>query len=350
MRTVKMYRIGSDPEALAVHLLQTTAGKRTPVLLGATQLVGDNRELTLRSFIGCDGHAATMELRPPPCNNVQWHLTKLATGLSHIRVALGDAQVQGSALTALLAQPNLGRETCGGHIWVSLYYRSKLAEHAVNYMGVIFDNQRGDLIRSNQSYVGADVDSLPRNTLQKYRDLAYSGDEISTELCWRKLHYLLFPLEKALFGGARRAREDTVSDQFVRLPSSQRIMDPGTPIKPGFAYFRFEYRYPSTWLSHPTMALTYLGLAKLAILNWDILPSLPQMRAADGEVVGVDGMKKSGWASVLRARLKTLTEHPDFRQTPDLAGLTEALNTTLGVKLSFPLYVDFDAWMQYTPH
>ena len=346
MRTVSLYRIGSDPEALAVRLIKT-GSKPTPQLINATVLVGENRDHTLQSFIGCDGHAATMELRPPPCHNVQWHLVKIADGLGHIRGALDNEAEAGGAPTALLAQPNLGRETCGGHIWVSLYYRSKLAEQMVHQAGVVYSPERGELLRSNQ--ILPTTEERRWNT-QRYRDLAANGDELSVELCWRKVHHLVGPLEEAVFGGARANRAAVVSDPFVRLPTSQATIDNPSLYREGMAYFRFEYRYPTTWLSHPTLALAYLGLAKLAILNWDALPNLNSMRAADHETTFTGAGKRSYWANLLHQRLTSLQATSGFRATPDLAGVPEAVAAVTRLKISYPLYVDFDAWLQYRPN
>lgn len=345
-RTVQLYRIGSDPEALAVHVRAGAEGKLSTHLIPAPHLVGENRDLTLRSFIGCDGHAATMELRPPPCHNVQWHLIKIAYALDRIRFTLDQERLATNITNGLLAQPTLNRETCGGHIWVSLYYKSKLSHDLVHRAGLVWSVDHHDFIRSGQAWhTPDDTGPLSRQTTQKYRDLATAGEELSVELCWRKLHHLLRPLEMTLFHTNRGAREG-LSDPYYRMPNHQTGLENPALYRPGMAYFRFEYRFPTTWLSHPAMAFSYLGLAKLAVLNWDNLPSLPKLVEADNQA-SVAGLKKTGWRDLLYTRLQALKSEKGFRITNDLKGLDAALHLTTSAKINYPLFVDFGAWQQY---
>ena len=79
MRQVRFKLIGSDPELVFV--------KNKPggwSLVNAPLLVGEDKNLRNRSLIGCDGHASTAELRPPPCHNVRWHLQKIAWCMQEI--------------------------------------------------------------------------------------------------------------------------------------------------------------------------------------------------------------------------------------------------------------------------
>ena len=87
---------------------------------------------------------------------------------------------------------------------------------------------------------------------------------------------------------------------------------------PANSFFHAEYRRPSTWLSHPDVAYTYLAMAKLIALNLKrrFPASLPS------------GETPAAWKDVVRLRLQHLLEKglvsADLRALPDkLRFLTE---------------------------
>lgn len=333
MRTVTFWRIGSDPEAL-FGMGSGPSGRieRIP----ATRFVGSDRAQTLRSFIGCDGHAQTAELRPPPCHNVLWHLMKIANGLAHIHKALPSD-------VFVLAQPSLSRETMGGHIWISLFYNNPLAAKMVHQLGQVYNESAGGMMQSMQLRDDSRAGVVSTMERRDYVDQCIAGQNLTVDTCWMKLHYLIEPLEMLTFAGTRAERTNGVNDLYVRLPNAGP--DSGIPYRPESAYFRFEYRFPSTWLHSPQLAFCYLGLAKLAILNWDSLPELDGLRQAmaHGRI-----SKRSTWAKMLYTRIQDLRKHKLFRITPDLARLLSTLKDVVNAPApTLPIRVDHEAWNLY---
>lgn len=348
--SVELSRIGSDPEFSFV----TPDQNRKVHLVSAHTLVGDDKDLRLRSFIGTDGHASTAELRPNPCRNVYWHLLKIADGLHEVRNSIRYHSRKMDRPLLAVAQPSLGpSETMGGHIWISFWYKSKLSSDVVHKAGIIYDNDQRDYRRSNQQRP-IEPDQMPtrlsQTKLQQYIDLAQRGEELSLDLCWKKLHYLIHPLEMMLYGKVRTDRTSPhVRDHYIRTPDLPSEADQAM-FRPGWAYFRFEYRIPSTWLQHPTLAFAYLGLAKLAMLNWDLLPNWKILSTTFAlDTAGTSPLDADGWRKKLQERYTWLTEHPDYRATRDLNGLGDALNALYNVELSFPALIHFDAWESLKP-
>lgn len=346
MGLVELHRVGSDPEfSFAVP---DQAGNVH--LLSADVLVGGDRDLRLKSFIGTDGHPSTAELRPAPCNNVYWHLLKIADGLNEVDRSMQYYSVKRDHPIVAVSQPSLGKgpsgqlETMGGHIWISMWFNSKISANAIHDGGYIWNGDSHDSYPSRQGRENGK--RLTPKQYQDYMDLATSGQELSMDLCWRKLHYLLHPLEMMLFGKVRGDRQpggSGVKDPYIRLPD-HATSDDLACYREGKAYIRFEYRFPSTWLQHPTLAFVYLGLAKLAILNWDLLPGLSDLQKENLLVHTVAGHSVNLWRDILKRRVAYLMDQKEVRSTRDLRGLFDALEELYKVTLTFPALINFEAW------
>lgn len=345
MGLVQLSRLGSDPEfSFAVPDDRGRAN-----LLSAEVLVGGDKDLRLQSFIGTDGHANTAELRPAPCHNVYWHMLKIADGLASVNQAMRFYSNKREHPIVAVAQPSLGPgETMGGHVWISLWYNSPISAQVVHSGGLLWSNDIQDYINPRQISPFR-IERLSQGSLQRYTDLAKSGDELSLDLCWKKLHYLLHPLEMMLYGSHRQHRSGSgVRDPYVRVPDSHSASDAAAH-KKDHAYIRFEYRFPSTWLQHPTLAFAYLGLAKLAVLNWSVLPNLKLLNENNVIAGTIPQGQRASWAELLKRRLSLVQEDKNFRTTRDLRGLTDALAELYNVKLRFPALINFDAWASLRP-
>src|SRR5437773_4192687 len=75
-RSIHLYKLGSDPEFVFARIVEWQ-----PHIIPANILITNNKTQGLASFIGCDGHPATAELRPPPAHNVRRHMYDIASAL-----------------------------------------------------------------------------------------------------------------------------------------------------------------------------------------------------------------------------------------------------------------------------
>lgn len=361
---VILSRLGSDPEFVFADAQDR--------LFPAQQLVSNSRDTRTASWIGTDGHAATGEIRPLPAHNVGYHMSKIADAMTSL-----NAFLRGPAAPPKLrvvAWPEWGGEPMGGHIHVSLYYRSALSRRIVNGAGYVLDMMGRSPVNSRIGFSAARDEykmSAGKADVYEYVSRAQQGEELSLAECWLKLHWLLEPLENAIFYGVRGTREGIDAARMVDS------WDHKTPMKDGCAYFRFEYRYPSTWLQHPTVALAYFSLAKLALLNWNLTPALPELlkvyppreqeallRAPDiardpatGELRVVPRRraqpqvvqpKREAYVETLRSRLTSLLGNPDVVITPDVKGVLRRVDEALTMKFDSTLpLVDFAAWYKF---
>lgn len=342
-RTVRFWQVGSDHEALFVSVPkgERTVRLRDMAVVNAQSFITgiDGQGDVGSSFIGCDGHYTTAELRPPPAHNVTWHLMYIANAMGHIRKNLGTS-------TRMIAQPSFRGETMGGHIWTSMFYRSELSHRAVNVAGYVHNGR--EMVASKQSLPRRMSSEQVDQAVRAYKNAVAEGRELNLATCWAKLHYLLGPLEKALFGGRRHRRDQSTSDLYsARLPNGAGPDSEALISRPGEAYIRFEYRYPSTALSHPKIAYAYFGLAKLAVLNWDGVPVAHNNK--DFAFEEFRGTSEADSGGLLRSRLSLVSKSEGFRITPDLRRLGPVLDEILAkgyIPPRAPLFVDFDAWAQ----
>ena len=344
MHEVEYIKGGSDPE----FSFGLTDDKQRVFIHPADKVVGGEREVRMRSFIGTDGHANTAELRPPPCHNVYWHMIKIADALKVVRAGMAEESRKLDRPVVAVAQPSLGpEETMGGHVWVSMWYHSKLSAKICNKAGMIFYPDHNEAL-SFRLISGKKRERLTGGELQDYTDRARMDQELTVDLPWKKMHYLIWPLELMLFGTARQDRSANVRDKYFRFPDSLTPQDLAC-MREDAAYLRFEYRIPTSWLSHPMLAYGYLGLAKLAIQNWYVLPDRSSMFQADQAMRETQSSNHTKWAAELLRRLDLVLEHKNARVTKDLKNLREAINILTKTKLRYPCLINFDAWADLKP-
>lgn len=355
---LQLDRLGSDPEFVFVD---PTSGNIHP----ADRLVGTDRNLRLAAWVGTDGHAATAEIRPGPAHNVLWHLYKVADAMAQTK---GHLVAEGLNYQAV-AQPLYNHETMGGHIHISAWYNGPLTTRMVNEYKLV--RCEGKLVA-----FGTNPTDYDQTLAKLYTAAVNRGDEIDLSEIVAKVHYLVGPLEHAVFGSAREQRwhnNPQVRDLW-RIPENYH---------PPFidsrrAYLRIEYRYPSTFLHSPLLAYCYFGLAKLALLNFDLIPAktIKDALPLDGEklrrwreyqqmirlneqrvqmgrpphqlpfppppAVGV--LTHADWRKVVRTRTREILDNPRVRLSNDLKRLPKALAAQLKLRLKAPLLVDFDGW------
>lgn len=331
---VQFWKIGSDPEFLFARHHDTNVLSVIP----ATKLVGTSPR-GMQSLIGRDGHSITGELRPPPSHNVRWHLAHIAYALTQIEGRLRSLenvdQYSGKDVV-LVAQPVIAGEPLGGHIWVSFYYHSPTVRKMFHTVGSIMSSPGGRLVETMQQDPQLKKPSSRARLnyiINRYERDVQQGLAPTLSQAWLKLHFLLEPLEIAVFGPMHHIREDMVRSPFVRLPNTECTQ---IPLRKNAGYLLFEYRYPSSWLCDPALAYAYLGLAKLAMLNWTLIPDYHREPLYDPR-------------RQLLERLARLTTHPDYRQTPDLSALLPTVHKQLETPRVSPLLINFEAWRRVLP-
>jgi len=255
LSTVKFAQLGADPEYIAVY-----RGRLKPAC-----------RLFTTTYLGCDGHDSTAELRPPPSRNVHQLLRTIGHGLVNAADLLPGIEFH--------AAPEVLSEKLGGHIHLSFFYK---------------DMDFQSLIAAGESRSHPPVDPIlnasttlrpaqqPPGTPQYSPEIGARLSARPWELCTPGivagcLAYLLQPLEEWVQPVTlRRARNqaygslwDVRTDNPVRRPIVEAYKD--------YGWTKYEIRYPSTWLAHPLLAYLYLGSAKLCCLAWEQLA--PMVRA-----------------------------------------------------------------------
>mgnify|MGYP001575345388 FL=1 len=315
MNEVRLYRIGSDPEFVIGRVQEWTT-----LVVPASEIISSNRGAALQSFIGTDGHPSTAELRPPPAHNIRRHLMDIAAALDAVDIVLKARQHQYPGLT-MFASPVVGGETQGGHIHVSAF---------VNHPGAIVAERR------NLVYTGTDFTTLSDNrgapgerpltssealALQEYAQLAYQDGLFTSNTFSLAMNYLLVPFERWIqpwFARISRNGSYGGEGQEVRWTAGPR---PSMPRFYEWAYYLFEYRTPSTWLTHPWLAYAYLALTKLTILNFEQARELALNRAVIPPLSGREP-KNAVWGKEFADRYANTTR---FKFTNDIKQLEEAI-------------------------
>lgn len=310
-----LHKLGSDPEGLFIATEDCSE-----VVVPAPHVVGRNKTLTLKSFIGTDGHAATAEFRPTPAHNIYRHLYDLAAAIDATAAALASRQEWQE--TTLVARPWALNEPLGGHIHLSFFVRDAVArdlERANCY------SQQGEVRVRNE---GIRASALA-DAVECWRKASGSGRIFEVADFARGLDSLLLPLEMWLQPWHDRRLRNARYGAASNLDSRAR-MQGGTP-RPDvgsryaeLAWFHMEYRTPSTWLVHPQLAYVYFALAKLTGLNWALVQDPEFTFLLDVGLTGSTPSNKA-WGQILQERLARLVENPDWRSTPDCRQLSAAL-------------------------
>ena len=235
------------------------------IIVPAYQLCGGSS--AYNSWIGTDGHSITAELRPKPNRNVLMVLADLANALGIVKQTLDNLNQRSQLDLVMVAQPIFRSEYLGGHVHLSYWYPPTL-----------HDSNLGHRFASVYEYIRMFLVPLHNQ----------------------------FDLDR--------------SDFSWRLQPSPKGRSP----RMGFKGARIEFRKPGTWLRSPALAYAYLGLSKLAILNF---PELPKTETRQAYVNSLQTMKKT--TSDLRT-LPSVVDHV-------------LRNFALGDE-EYPTLVDFAAW------
>lgn len=243
--------------------------RKQGVVVSATNFCGGRS--ALHAKIGTDGHSETAELRTTPTRNVLMALVDLALSLREIDKVIGEVNAGGYTDIIAIAQPYFAGESLGGHIHLSYWAPTNFTGVHEKIYNLVNRTTGGFCDRYSQSFPGRNVNAF------SYRE--------------------------------------------------QPTVSPTQKAKEGHSFYRTEYRRPGSWLANPTLAYSFLGLAKLAFIGDP--DALYQFEDA----------------------LRIDTKHPVAKAEPDLKYLGEALKRSnefvdkLNVN-SFrgPIGINFPAW------
>ena len=346
----KLYRMGSDPEALFVKPVDFDF-----IITPAYAIMGQDKKKTTSSFIGTDNRPVIAEIRPNPSRNLKRHLYEIAYAVCSMQDYL-DNSPKWNGLK-LIAYPHLLNENLGGHIHASmflndpLYLKAETDGYTLGASGSILAQIPG----REPGGRNRDLESEVHSALNSYA--------VYTPYYWgQTMNHLLGPFERWVQPWvAREARNAHYGSEtgmdVVRLGTSKPPF-----VKHGYAYVHWEYRLPSTWLQHPWLAYAYLGLAKLTLLNMERVATVwardypfgkkgvqptgeaPLSAPTQFTVLSPGDPYKAG--TLLKQRLAEL-DTPKLRVSRDLAHLKTAVEncaTSRGRWFAKPQPIDIDAW------
>lgn len=310
------YRNGADPECL---LYNDTTGST----IRASQFVPPGVNGT-SLWVGTDGHPATCEIRPIPAHNIKLfilHVADAVTALGNFLAAYRDRTKHD---IWAVAQPSFASEPLGGHIHLSFYY---------------YEPDTATVVPTGRVLRGA-ISSSPRRrgayaTEDEIDRYATNPDALDMDRFVERVHSLVGPFERAFFGTHRDARR---SIDLARRGDMHEIDT--VPQRPGAAYFRIEYRYPSTPLAHPILTYVHHALAKLAVLNYNSLPLGTSQNDEEGEYLVPTRPNEL-------AAVETFLKDRECRYTRELHEVHKAMAWCLSRRWKLPMVIDFDAWAKY---
>lgn len=239
--TIQFDKLGADPEFLIVD-----KGFARIAPAGA-------RGGTTAAFVGCDGHASTGEMRPPPSPNALVVLRHLAHGLVETCRGVDRENL------LVAARPRLLGEPLGGHIHVSFGITDPDLK-ACAEQGRMFENGQYWDFRPTRARANQEM-------AIRLAERELNGQLPSQTVVAKCLNYVLKPLEAWIQPWESRFQRNRNygTGEVVRFEHL------GT--KRENPYVKYEYRMPSTWLQSPQLAFSYLGLAKLIMVNFNTLTS-----------------------------------------------------------------------------
>ena len=252
--------IGSDPEFLFV-----TKQDFRPVTVAASTVITSNKVLALKSFIGTDNHAATAELRPGPAHNVGRHLYDIAYGLHETDKWLSTQKKY--AETRIVAQPYVNEEPLGGHVHCS-FFLDEPETQTITALNRVYRQDRFTIFDVEQPAPQLTPEHI--KMFQAYSQKFHEQKLFTSSDFTYGLDYLLLPFECAIQPWYDRQRRNGRYGGVTGIGDRvrQNVSYPKSSKANKFAYLHYEYRVPSTWLCHPWLAYSYLGLAKLCMLNF----------------------------------------------------------------------------------
>src|SRR5207253_1065765 len=123
--------------------------------------------------------------------------------------------------------------------------------------------------------------SATQPIIEDFTGRAYVGEAISMKVWSQALDTLLLPFEAWIQPWWLRVERNNKygnGADNVRMGMATR---PNMPLYKDWAFVHYEYRLPSTWLVHPTLAYVYMALVKLCAMNWPLIQALTKDRAAE---------------------------------------------------------------------
>lgn len=317
---LEVLKVGSDPEAL---FLRSPRNEVVP----ATAFTG--RRNNFRAWIGTDGRSSTAELRPRPSRDVYLHVRDIAEAITTIERTLSEKDPD----VFMAAQPCFNGSPCGGHIHVSFKLHDPIAVPAIvrGYVYGVDGEGLRTVTRPDRTRPFPPLYPPPTtDPTSAYRTAYITGREVfGLQPFANKLDTFIRPLEGGLYSTEVRSRRT-----YGQGGDQVRAEHAPVVVAPDVVKWRLEYRYPSTWLSHPALALTYLGLAKLAVNNFHLpLPPQPPSLSNLPDLV----------TEVLARQDAVVTN--DVNLLPKIIRFVLA---EIAPRLREPLVrVDFDAWARF---
>jgi hypothetical protein len=242
------------------------------VAVPSLEIIGCDKAMGLTTFIGCDAHPATAELRPTPSRNIDRHLLEIAYGLNEIGKFLDKRRRD----VKPMAVPWIADEALGGHIHVSFFIEEPETRLVNEEMNLLF--HVGLLRPYNDKHpMYARQTPTQAEAAKRYVDGALKGTVTTPEIVCRVLNHLIMPFENWIQPWQQRSKRIQWCNHAPHFNHDANYLIRWIPTtRPAkhafgsnFAYFHVEYRQPSTWLLHPLMAYTYFALAKFSILNYE---------------------------------------------------------------------------------
>ena len=340
-----LYRLGSDPEMLFTKQADFL-WKKIPSL----QVFNCDKETGLKSFIGCDAHPATAEIRPGAAISIDRHLIDLAHAMRAINGYLRSAPNP----VRLMALPWVDDEALGGHIHLSFFFDDPNAKFVMETLNQIFHvgaTRPYDLTIPTPNMFDQHDEAWKK--LYDYTLRAATAEAFTPEVVCKVLNYLTVPFENWVQPWQEREKRYSWcmnSPHYNQDPNYLVRWVPNTrpknkPRLSKLAYLHVEYRTPSTWLHHPALAYVYFALAKLTMLNFKTIRD--KVFEAQQIVVFHDSPGNHIFKEVFDERLAKLLPQLS-RSSPDLKYLPEALKVCersrerwYGDRFSG---VDFSAW------
>lgn len=249
----QLYRMGSDPEFLFAKKADLDF-----IITPACTILGKDKAKTTASFIGTDSRPVIAEIRPTPSRNLKRHMYDLAYAVVKAQSYV-DERHKGHVM---LASPSYLNETLGGHIHVSGFLDEPMYLDMAR-IGYTIGNS-GQFAQAPGLVTQVFPDALQRQVMTDMQ----SG-ELLTPFEWGQvLNWLLAPFEFWFQPWVQREHRNKTYGGPLH-PDVVRIGTSSPPFsRAGMAYVHWEYRLPSTWLLHPYMAMAYLSLVKLVMLNF----------------------------------------------------------------------------------
>ena len=321
---LRLYRLGADPE----FVFGSPGVSKIINVIPAQTIVATGGAKALNSFIGTDSHPATAELRPPPAHNIYRIMHDMASAVDYLySYFLRKPRLR---RIEMYAQPwcsspeghdNQAGEHLGGHIHTSMFVQDP--DLAFAYENNLVFNFPGLSIWDPHVLMPLAGDQLSQLGQQLQHRVAHAHDLFTPATYVRTVNWLMLPLERFVQNTELRCQRNShygngdPGDKSVRI----NVSHPPSNVHErfaGWAYLHYEYRVPSSWLTHPWIAYAYFATMKLTMVNFDRLWVLSK-GATLSEMASPDSYKQT-----LLGRLDQL-EQKSIRIPSDCSQLGKAI-------------------------